>query len=63
MDLLLIEQQVKDFIISKPKLSSNEKTKRIIKTLDLINGIYDKHQEEMTVDEAYTMLFGEEHES
>jgi hypothetical protein len=62
MDLLLVEQEVKNFIVSKPKISSNEKAKRITKTLNLITEIYDKHQEELSVDEAYTILFGEENE-
>lgn len=63
MDLLLIEQQVKDYIIVQPDLSSNEKAKRISKTLNFINEIYDKHQEEVAVEEAYKMLFGEENEN
>lgn len=63
MELLLIEQQVKDFIIVKAELSSSEKTKRIIKTLNLITELYDKHQEEVPVNEAYTMLYGESNES
>lgn len=60
MDLLLVEQQVKDLIVLKPGLSSNEKTKRIMKTLSFINEIYDKHHEEIPADEAYSMLFGDE---
>lgn len=58
MDLLLIEQQVKDFIFVQPDLSSTEKTKRIIKTTNFITEIYDKHQEEVPVDEAYKILYG-----
>jgi hypothetical protein len=60
MELLLIEQQVKDLIIVKAELSSNEKARRIRKTLDFIVSVYDKHQEEISVEDAYKMLFGDE---
>lgn len=60
MDLMLIEEQVKSFVVIQPKLSSNEKTKRIVKTLDFITDMYNKNGEEIPADEAYTVLFGDE---
>ncbi len=63
MELLLVEEQVKNLIHTKAKLSSNEKVRRITMTLDFITNIYLKHQEELPVDEAYDILFFEDTEN
>lgn len=60
MELLLIEEEIKVYIHQNhPKLTSSEKTKRIIKTLNLVTEIYDKHGEELTVADAYDILYNE----
>lgn len=59
MDLMLIEVEVKDFVINQPNISSNEKARRITKTLDFITAIYNKYEEITTAPEAYNILFEE----
>lgn len=59
-DLLLLEQSVQTFIVLKDNLSSNEKAKRIQKVLGFMNRIYNKYNEQISIDEAWEILYGDE---
>lgn len=53
MNLLNLEQEVSLFLLSK----TNDNLKTLQEMLDFILHIYNKHNEIISVDEAYTILY------
>ena len=58
MNLLVLETIVKEYLIENvPNLNVNEQQTRISRVLDFILNIYNKHGEEVSVHDAYTILY------
>ena len=62
MELEQIEKDVREYIFNRTDITISEQAERIPVILDLIVSIYNKYTEELTPEEAYTILYGEQDE-
>lgn len=59
MDLEILEKEVREFVFNKEDISISEQVRRIPIILNLIVTMYNKYNEELSVEEAYLILFSE----
>ena len=57
MNLLKLEQEVKQYLYSVPDLKPSELDTRFKEVLNFITNLYNKHGEEVSVDDAYKCLY------